>query len=226
MKLKEFIEKTSPHNYSNSAPPIEPADRHLWESKQLYSVIDCLHDSCVVLDFGCGGHGTLQHTLFNHYPNSIYYGLDTDFVSHDNYGFIDNKNKSQNNIFFKNIDKLDEVLPKVDCMIMGSVFTHLSISKIEEILDKTLPFYKNGFQLGFTAFMGDKFSFVGEGPYGPDTYTYTILDYNWFKEYCFKNNLTLIFHSYRQDLAGFQVENFKHQDFITIKNKGDGRWGF
>ena len=140
----------------------------------------------IVLDFGCGGHGTLQHTLFNHYPNSIYYGLDTDFVSHDNYGFIDNKNKSQNNIFFKNIDKLDEVLPKVDCMIMGSVFTHLSISKIEEILDKTLPFYKNGFQLGFTAFMGDKFSFVGEGPYGPDTYTYTILDYNWFKEYCFK----------------------------------------
>ena len=93
-KLKEFIEKTSPHNYPNSAPPIEPADRHLWESKQLYSVIDCLHDSCVVLDFGCGGHGTLQHTLFNHYPNSIYYGLDTDFISHDNYGFIDNKNKS------------------------------------------------------------------------------------------------------------------------------------
>ena len=67
-KLKEFIEKTSPHNYPNSAPPIEPADRHLWESKQLYSVIDCLHDSCVVLDFG-GNKTATNGTFTVSYPN-------------------------------------------------------------------------------------------------------------------------------------------------------------
>lgn len=223
MKLEEFIKKAKPHNYQNSAPPFEPVDRYLWESKQLYSVIDCLHDNCVVLDFGCGGNGTLQHTLFSHYPNSTYYGLDTDFLSDDNYGFEENKNKSQNNVFFKSSNELEEVLPKVDCMVMGSVFTHLSLSKMEEILNKTLPFYGDGFRLGLTAFLGDMCLFVGHGVYGPETYEYTVLDINWFKDYCSKNDLTLTLHSYKQDLVGFTIETevgeFKHQNFLTISKK-------
>lgn len=223
MKLEEFIEKTKPHNYQNSAPPFEPMDRHLWESKQLYSVIDCLHDSCAVLDFGCGGNGTLQHTLFGHYPNSTYYGLDTDFISDDNYGFIENKNKSQNNVFFKSSNELDKVLPKVDCMVMGSVFTHLSLAKMKEILDRTLPFYDNGFQLGFTAFLADVFLFTGHGVYGPETYAYTILNINWFEDYCSKNDLTLTLHSYTQELVGVTIEaevgTIKHQNFLTISKK-------
>jgi hypothetical protein len=218
MTLKEFITKVEPHNYSNSAPPFGKVDRHLWESKQLYSVIDCLHDNCTVLDFGCGGNGTLQHTLFSHYPNATYYGLDTDFVSVDNKGFLENKNKSKSNVYFKSSEELDEVLPKVDCMVMGSVFTHLSISKMEEILNKTLPHYDRGFQLGFTAFMSNYFSFVTPNVYGPETYGYTILDFKWFKDYCLKNGLTIVYHPYKQNLK-FKISNFNYQAFLTIKKK-------
>jgi hypothetical protein len=67
MKLNEFVEKVKPHKHHNAAPPFDEKSRHLWESMQLFSVIDRLSEDCSILDYGCGGKGTLQHTLFSHY---------------------------------------------------------------------------------------------------------------------------------------------------------------
>lgn len=226
MSLEEFTNKISPHGHVNGAQPTDPYHRHLWESKQLYSVIDCLHDNCSILDFGCGGRGTLQHTLFNHFPNAKYYGLDVEFESGCNIGYLETKNKTEDNVYFGDISELPQVLPKVDCMVMGSVFTHLSLKAMEETLNETLPYYDKGFQLGFTAFMGNRFVFSGEGVYGPETYQYTILDFAWFRDYCCNNNLTFISHPYRYKLGGirpngekygFEIQEFHHQHFITIK---------
>lgn len=218
MDLYQFIRKITPHGIQNSAPPHEIYRRHLWESFQLFSIKDCLSDYCSILDYGCGGKGTLQYTLFRHYPNSKYYGLDIDKENLDNMGFIENASNENKNVYFGNITELESILPKVDAMVMGSVFTHLSLSKMIEVLDKTLPHYERGFQLGFTAFLGEHFMFNQNMAYGddPDTWDWTVLKFDWFEKYCDKNNLEIILHPYFYKTY-FELPYLQKQNFMTIK---------
>ena len=216
MELEEFINKVKPHGKNNSAPPNDPIARHLWESKQLYSVFDCLHPSCSVLDYGCGGKGTLQYTLFNHFPNAKYYGLDT-----NNIRFDDNivfKLKNYDNVYFKDISELSTTLPKVDCMLLGSVFTHLGLKEIENVLNKTLPYYDKGFQLGFTTFLGDKIKTHVKNQHVPyDYYWIVVLTKEWIKNYCDKHDLTFIIQPYIFELDHQIPLGLTYQNFITIK---------
>jgi hypothetical protein len=223
MELNEFINKVEPHGVQNSAPPHDKNNRHFWESLQLFSIKDCLKDDCAILDYGCGGKGTLQHTLFKHHPNAKYYGLDIKIESADNLGFNKSKSKIGDNVYFGYIDELDKILHEVDGMIMGSIFTHLSLNKMTEILDKTLPHYQRGFQLGFTSFLGNDFTFHGSHAYGndPDTWNWTIIKYSWYEEYCNKNNLDIILQPYFYTTP-FTLPNsggINKQNFITIKKR-------
>lgn len=223
MELNEFINKFEPHGFQNSAPPFDANQRHFWESLQLYSIKDCLKDNCSILDYGCGGNGTLRHTLFKHCPNSKYYGLDIKLEGVDNLGFNNNIKKIENNTYFGYVNELNNVLHKVDGMVMGSVFTHLSLDKMTEILDMTLPHYERGFQLGFTSFLGNDFKFHGNRAYGndPDTWNWTIIKYSWYEEYCDKNNLDIILHPYYYTTP-FTLptsEKINKQNFITIKKR-------
>jgi hypothetical protein len=223
MDLNQFINKVNPHGKNNSAPPFNKHQRHFWESLQLFSVKDCLNDNCSILDYGCGGYGTLRHTLFNHYPNAKYYGLDVENEEIDNKGFNECKLLNNDSVYFGNINELEKVLPKVDAMVMGSVFTHLSLKKIVEILDKTLPHYKRGFELGFTAFIGSEFSFNGSHAYdnNPDTWSWTVLRFDWFEKYCEKNNLEISLHPYVYKTFNTlpNLEKINSQSFMTIKKK-------
>jgi hypothetical protein len=216
MELEEFINKVKPHGKNNSAPPNDPIARHLWESKQLYSVFDCLHPSCSVLDYGCGGKGTLQYTLFNHFPNAKYYGLDTNNIRFDdNVGF---KVKNYDNVYFRDISELSTTLPKVDCMLLGSVFTHLGLKEIENVLNKTLPYYDKGFQLGFTTFLGDKIKTHVKNQHVPyDYYWIVVLTKEWIKNYCDKHDLTFIIQPYVFKLDHQIPLGLTYQNFITIK---------
>lgn len=214
MELEEFISKVEPHNKKNSAPPNDPIARHEWESKQLYSVFDCLHSDCSVLDYGCGGNGTLQYTLFNHFPNSKYYGLDLSSVKlGDNKGF---KVKDEGNSYFRDTSELPKILPKVDCMVLGSVFTHLSLNKIEHVLDETLPYYNKGFQLCFTAFLGDAITYYKRHKIF-DYWWIIILTTDWIKSYCDKHNLNFTVQPYIFKLDHKIPLGLTHQSFITIK---------
>lgn len=213
--LEEFKNKVPPHGIFNEAPPKTPILRHDWENKQLYSVIDCLGETCSVLDYGCGGKGTLQYTLLNHYPKAQYYGLDLveDFFS-DSKGF---KEKENNNIHLLDIKELDNTLPKVDCMILGSVFTHLGLNSITNILDKTLPYYSKGFQLGFTAFLGEEI--IQYHKEKGDYWWIIVLTTKWIKEYCDKHNLDFVVHPYIFKLDHQIPLELTYQSFITIKQK-------
>ena len=212
MELEEFISKVKPHGRDNVAPPNDSTKRHLWESQQLYSVLDCLHSECAVLDYGCGGHGTLQDTLFNHYPNAKYYGLDVDGGSEE-FKVGDN-----GNIHFKDISELSNILPKVDCMVMGSVFTHLGLNEAIKVLDKTLPYYDKGFQLCFTAFLGDEINTYAKlQGLSYDFYWIVVLTTKWIKKYCDKHNLNFTIHPYIFELDHKIDLGLTHQNFITIK---------
>jgi hypothetical protein len=53
--LTDFVNAVKPHEQSNSAPPLDPGLRHLWESMLLWSVKERVHAECGILDYGCGG---------------------------------------------------------------------------------------------------------------------------------------------------------------------------
>lgn len=214
-RLQNIIDKIPTHGIGNNGtPPDKPEIRHVWECKQLYSVIECLIPSSSILDYGCGPKGTLQHTLFDYYKfkgwvdehGANYYGLDLPTTI---------KPLSKKGVYLGYNTELDEILPKVDCMVMGSVFTHLDWEGITNILNKTLPYYKKGFQVGFTTFFGDNINLVNPDWYGQGTGTYhmSYIPKEKYQEYCDKYHLTLVHHDYTHKYG-----NLEHQ-FITIKKK-------
>ena len=216
MYLEKFINKVLPHGIDNSAPPKDPFRRHEWESKLLYSVKDVLKEDCIIIDYGCGGKATLRYTLKSHCPKSTYYGLDIEEYTGDNNGF--NSLIDEENVYFKNINELDNVLPKADAMILGSVFTHLGINTIKTILDKTLSHYQRGFQLGFSAFFGEEYKCFSESPEIKDYHWVVVLQLEWLADYCEQNGLNLVVNPYVFKLdhkVPFDGINF--QSFATIK---------
>jgi len=225
--LEEFINKTTPHNNLNGGTPGQGTFRHIWESKQLYSVIGALKDNCSVLDYGCHW-GTLKDTLYQHYPKAKYYGLDKKIVidqitnqttnSIPTTGLFQDKAPKEDNTYMGYLDEIDDILPKVNCMVLGSVFTHLDWESIIEVLNKTLPYYENGFELGFSAFLGDNYALYGQGHYGdPNTYHVTILRKEQLQDYCKENNLELILKPYVQELDHVVPGGQTYQSFLSIK---------
>lgn len=218
MNLENFINKVLPHGKNNSAPPKDPFKRHEWESKLLYTVKDILNDDCKIIDYGCGGDATLRHTLRNHYPNSTYYGLDIETDIGDNTGF--NKLISENNTKFYDISKLDEIMTKSDGMVLGSVFTHLHIDKINNILNKTLHHFDRGFQLGFSTFIDSRVWHYNPDPVIDDYFWVVTLSMEYLSEFCETNNLKLIINPYVYKLDHVvEIEDtcIKYHNFVTIK---------
>jgi hypothetical protein len=214
INIEKFILETEPHGKFNSAPPFDKFKRHEWESKLLFTIFEKLSNKCVILDFGCGSNGTLQYTLFNRYPDSIYYGLELKNNHHDNNGFI---KYQKENSYLGYTDELEDILPKVDGMVLGSVFTHLSPENIIDVLNKTLPFYENGFQIGFSFFESDDIISHNKNFYDKDSYWIVTLTKKFLQDFCDKNNLTLIIHEYVQHLDHKIDLGLTYQSFATIK---------
>jgi len=214
MELKDFLEKVNPHKITNGAPPWDFNKRHEWESKQLYTVFEKLSNHSHILDYGCGSNGTLRHTLFNHYPYSNYYGLEIRNNHSDNDGFT---KYEKDNVYFGYDDELELILGKIDAMILGSVFTHLTTEKIEEILDKTLPYYDRGFQIGFSFFESEEIIYYRNNEYSSESFWIVTLTKDFLHNYCDKNNLKLVIHDFVQELDHKIDLGLTYQSFATIK---------
>lgn len=204
MDLKTFLLNSKPHNIKNGHPPYDDIGRYDWESKLLYSVVDKLSPSCKILDYGCGKAGTLQHNLHKRFNKSVYYGLD-----------VHSFNTNTENVKLGHIDSLSKILPEVDAVVAGSIFTHLSIEGIEGVLDKMKAFFNNGGEFGFTVIFSDKYELITPNWYGPDTYHVTATTIEQYEDYCNKNNLefTVLPITYPIDFR------FKVQTFCNIKSK-------
>lgn len=205
--LKEFINKIPPHNINNGHPPNSGEERHDWESKLLFSVYNKLNDKCSVLDYGCGSKGTLQYNLFSRYPDAKYYGLD-----------IKGKFpiKSNSNVYMGLIEELPEKSKEVDCIVAGSVFSHLSWEGIKNVLDKLDLFFKNGGEFGFTTILNSKYELLYPDYYGKDTYGMAILTKDQYQKYCDDNNLTFEVLSFSYPLLN---SPYKKQTYCNIKKK-------
>jgi len=216
MYIENFINKTLPHGKNNSAPPNDPFRRHEWESKLLYTIKDVLKDDCKIIDYGCGGSATLRYTLKNHCKNSIYYGLDIQENIGDNDGF--NTLVNQKNEIFYDISKIDEILPVVDGMVLGSVFTHLDTEVTKNLLDKTLEHYDRGFQLGFSAFFGSENKTYNPHPNIENYYWVVVMGIEWISDYCERNGLKLEINPFVFKLDHtVPIDGINFQSFATIK---------
>ena len=207
--LKEFLSKSTPHNLNNGHPPTNPNERYDWESKLLYSVNGKLKDDCVLLDYGCGANGTLKTSLFNRYPNSKYYGLDIR-------KFTDPEGDKIN---LGHINDLEKTLSNVDCVVAGSIFSHLSWGGIESVLDKLKPLFDKGGEFGFTSIISDKYELLYPNWYGvnSDTYGMSIITEKQYHDYCNKNDLIFEKLPFSYPLKDNPYEK---QDYCNIKKIG------
>jgi len=207
MNLESFINNAKPHKFPmvpEDSPPHDPVKRHEWESKILYSVINSLSDNNSLLDYGCG-YGSMKFSLKNRYPNMEYIGLDK-YVNKFAFPFVGD------------LSLLDEALERVDCIVAGSVFTHLSWGSIENILDKFERFFERGGEFGFTIFLTDKYDmeldnqFAKIEGYSSDVIEQTIEQY---ESYCKKNNLkfSLLPYKFKTDYYG------RYQHFCNIRRE-------
>lgn len=169
INLETFINQVEPHKIRSAHPPHDFKNRHVWESKLLYSVVNKLFSNCSLIDLGCGGQQTMKYSLFNRFPDSKYYGIDPTL---------------------NNMEDFPSLVKKVDCCVAGSVFTHLDFSNIKKILNTLKPMFDRGREFGFTFFLDTE-----ELHYGPNWYkdsntwhvaTTTV---NQYEEYCENHGL-------------------------------------
>lgn len=211
MELRQFIDMCPFHGKSNIHPPSDPHKRHEWESKILYSVIDCLKDGNHILDYGCGRNATMKFSVMNRFPNMIYTGLDP---------------KQPENAY--NLDgvgdftNLEKALEEADCIVAGSVFTHLDWDSIEMTLDSFEPVFNRGGEFGFTIFEGERYETYGRGYHKePNTFHVSITTVEQYKTYCDSKGLAFTLLPYVYDvchpLPGYSGDAY--QSFCNIKKR-------
>lgn len=204
--LEEFINQSTPHGINNGHPPTSDNERYEWESKLLFSVHNKLNDKCRLLDYGCGTKGTLQYNLLKRYPNATYCGLD-----------IKGKFpiKSETNLYMGTIDELPQQLKQVDCVVAGSVFSHLPWESIKDVLNTLKPFFENGGEFGFTTILNKKYELLHPEWYGPNTYGMAILTKKHYQEYCDDNGLVFEVLPFSYSLG--PQNPYKEQSYCNIK---------
>lgn len=211
LSLEEFINNSNPHTEKNSAPPYSHADRHRWESMTLYSVKDKLKNDVKLIDYGCGNPGTLKISLCNRCPESKYYGLD---IMHS----AENKDFDSAQ-YIGHISNLDHIINKVDCMVAGSVLTHLVWEDAVKILDKCKPLFENGGEFGFSVFKGDSYNLYSKDP-SALYYHVVELPVEYLENYCKDNNLKLKLLDFYFEMdhhIAYEGKKFDKQYFCNIR---------
>jgi len=221
MSLEEFINNSKPHEFKNSAPPSNSIARHQWESMLLYSVKNKLKNDVKIIDYGSGFPGTLKRSLYARYPNATYYGLDIELKDLNlDKDFLTDK------CYVGNISSLDTLINKVDCVIAGSVLTHLSWEESLKFLNKLGPLFNNGGELGFSFFKGDTYNTYVKVPQDlhgsmfDEFYHVVELPIKYIEDYCKDKKLKLDFLDFSFNLDHhIEYENkiFDKQYFCNIK---------
>jgi len=217
--LESFIENSKSHDYRNGTiMPHNKHNRHDWESKILYSVIDSLSEDNCILDYGCGPVATLRYSLYDRFPKMKYIGIDIQKPNPNNNIFSDQ------NYEVGELHLLDKSIEESDCIVAASVFTHLNWPTIEKFLDKLESFFEKGGEFGFTIFLGDEYTLSKEPYYysavKENSYHFVKTTVEQYETYCEKNNLqfTLLPYSYELDHR-IGDSNLTHQNYCNIRRK-------
>jgi hypothetical protein len=179
----------------------------------LDAVKDKFVENFSILDYGCGA-GILINPISERLTNFTYYGLEPingDGPSRIKLGkesFID----SRVQFGFIESDYDDVIKNKLDCVILISIFTHLTIEDIYLTLDKLIKVFEvnPNSTIVFSCFISDERVLVNHLPnIWERFYGESYIMINDLKTYCNKNNLKLIKHMDFIASGGYNHQIFK-----------------
>lgn len=166
-----------------------------------------------ILDYGCGA-GILANFLSERLNKFTYYGLDTDSPHGNERLNIAKKYLIDDRLYFGTIEKdLKDILnKKIDAVVLISVFTHLPINEIYNILDNLkLLFEKNpNSSIIFSCFISKKEKLVDHLPeIWKNFYGLSFIKEEQLVKYCKTNKLNLKKH--RKFIAQGNHEHFIYE---------------
>lgn len=171
----------------------EAIQSDIWSSAQISPLEGVFKEGLKILDYGCGS-GRLFNFLSGRLKNFTYYGVEHP----DSDGNIEIPKSLFGHDKRFNVDYLDsefeeKAIDEVDCVILGSIFTHLRFSEFERVCDKFKPLLERKGVVVFSVFIADIYIVEGNGgAYGvKECYNRTFYTMEQLKGYCKKNQLRL-----------------------------------
>lgn len=125
----------------------------------LSPVEDLFNDGFSIIDYGCGA-GILSNFISSRLKYFNYVGLEPNNQHGNERLSIAKRLINDNRVRFGYVDDISDYEENFDCIIMISVFTHLTIEKIYSILDDLKPKIKNGSKLIFSCFISDRYELL------------------------------------------------------------------
>lgn len=171
----------------------ESSRSDIWSTAQLTPLEGVFKEGLKILDYGCG-NGRLFNFISGRLKDFTYYGVEHP----DSDGNIEIPKSlfGRDNRF--NVDYIDspfetKAINKVDCVVLGSIFTHLRFSEFERVCDKFKPILERSGVIVFSVFIADMYIVEGVGgAYGvKECYGRVFYTMEQLRDYCKKNDLKI-----------------------------------
>jgi len=128
-----------------------------------------------IIDWGCG-YGRFLNYMFKTLKNFTYYGFEIPSINNGDllidfnkktYERYNDENKKINFGFIDDYELINSAINNCNTVILGSVFTHISLADSKNIILKFEQLLKkqNGC-IVFSVILADKYELVGPGAYG------------------------------------------------------------
>jgi 2-polyprenyl-3-methyl-5-hydroxy-6-metoxy-1,4-benzoquinol methylase len=151
-------------------------------------------DTFSILDYGCGA-GIVSNFISLRLDNFKYVGLEPKNIHGSERITIAKQLLNDKRVEFGFIEDSLEKLYETnfDCIILISIFTHLTIEQTYHTLDKLLPFIKNNkTKIIFSCFINNNYELYYPQPnINKDFYGVVKITQQQLLDYCNKNNLIL-----------------------------------
>jgi len=168
-----------------------PQKSNIWMSAQINPLEDKFKEGLKLLDYGCG-NGRISNFLSGRLKDYTYYGVEPDGSAGLSIAkeYFSNP-KHHFDLIGSEIEK--EALENVDCIVLGSIFTHLKIEDFEIVMEKFKNSLLRGCDVVFSMFIGDEYWIRGEGGcYGIENcYALVIYTMDQLENFCKDNNYIL-----------------------------------
>ncbi len=170
-----------------------------------------------VIDWGCG-YGRFYNWLSSKLERFYYYGFEPTGTTNGDILINMCKEIYTGNCEFgviEDIEFVNRAVAKSDVVILGSIFTHITIENANEIIKTFKPLLNNGGYIVFSVIIGSEYKLEKPGLYGTnDTYEYTNYTSEQIVQLAINADCNLIKVSeypagpWKHDI--FRMENFKN----------------
>jgi 2-polyprenyl-3-methyl-5-hydroxy-6-metoxy-1,4-benzoquinol methylase len=163
---------------------------NVWMSSLIEPLEDKFCEGMKLLDYGCG-NGRISNFLSGRLRDYTYYGIEPQGqpgidIAKQTF------NDSRHHFGYIGTDLETKALSEVDCIILGSIFTHLSFNDFKSIMEKFKNSIMKGAVVSFSIFTDTEYKEIGRGAYGlSDCYNLVYYTEKQLNDWVSENNYTL-----------------------------------